>query len=422
MSSKVLVSDTDEDQREQIHEDLTIKLEDNKYARGAPPRYVYAYSLKDEHLSLPFAYAYRTLKLSRPKRDQFPQMNKKFEGTLREEQEVVRIEAIKHLEKTGSTVISCFCGFGKTIGAINIACTIKFKTLIIVHKIILMKQWEESINTFCPSAVVQKLTPGSVMKCADFYIINAINAVKRSSADYTSIGTVIVDETHLIMAETLSKSLEQVHPRYLIALSATPYRADGLNKLIELYFGLNKIVRKLNRPHTVYKVSTGFIPEFELSVTGKVNWNTILDSQAFNHERNEMIMDIITCHPDRTFLVLVKRVAQGLYLTEELKKRGETVSSLLGKTQTFDPESRILVGTNSKIGTGFDHPKLDALLLAADVESYFIQYLGRPMRTKLVVPLIFDLVDKNSILEKHYGTRRAEYLECGGTIKNYISK
>ena len=68
---------------------------------------------------------------------------------------------------------------------------------------------------------------------------------------------------------------------------------------------------------------------------------------------------------------------------EKLKKEGEDVTSLLGKQQTYNQDSRILVGTSSKAGVGFDHPKLDALLLASDIQSYFIQYLGSKSKYNL---------------------------------------
>jgi superfamily II DNA or RNA helicase len=418
MSCKIQVGDLDERSKQKIHTDLTIKLENNKYQKGAPPRYFYPYTLTDDHLTLPFAYAYKHLKRTRPSRSDFPKMTAKFEGTLRAEQAVTRGETIKILEKTGCAINSMYCGFGKTIGAINLACTIKFKTLIIVNRVLLIKQWAESIAVFAPTAVVQKLTPKVVMKEADFYIINVTNVAKRPG-EFEDIGMLIVDEGHQIMAEKLSRCMDFIHPRYSLCLTATPYRNDGLDILLELYFGLNKVVRELQREHTVYEVTTGFKPDFELAANGKVNWSTVLDSQAQSESRNEMILNILQKHKDRTFLVLVKRVFQGQYLVNELKKRGESVTSLLGKNQEYDKTARILVGTNSKVGTGFDHKKLDAMLLAGDVESYFIQYLGRPMRTQEVVPLIFDLVDNNPILTKHYATRRAAYLKHGGSIKPY---
>ena len=110
---------------------------------------------------------------------------------------------------------------------------------------------------------------------------------------------------------------------------------------------------------------------------------------------------------------------QGNYLVDKLKERGENVTSLIGTKQEFEESARILVGTSSKVGVGFDHPKLDTLLLAADLEEYFIQYLGRVFRRKDVEPVIFDLVDNNGILKKHFLTRRGIYLEHGGIVKNF---
>jgi superfamily II DNA or RNA helicase len=116
---------------------------------------------------------------------------------------------------------------------------------------------------------------------------------------------------------------------------------------------------------------------------------------------------------------LVKRGEQGKYIVDELVKQGENVTDLIGSNQDFDRDARILVGTCQKVGVGFDHAKLDALLLATDVEEYFVQYLGRVFRTKDTEPIIFDFVDNNSILFKHFNTRRKVYQEHGGTVKNF---
>lgn len=419
MSAKINIDELCNEVREKINTDLTIKLQDNKYAGRAPSRYIFPYEIVGDDIYLPFAYSYRELKFTRPSRDSFPNISVIFEGELREEQKVVKKEAIDILSKKGSVILSMFCGFGKTLTSINISCSIGFKTLVIVNKIVLMKQWEESINRFCPSATVQRLTTQSNKKDCDFYIMNAINICKMGKKFFDDIGTVIVDEGHLIMAETLSKSLQYVSPRYLIGLTATPYRPDGLDILLELYFGKFKIIRKLVKKHIAYIVNTNFTPTVELARNGKINWGVILDSQANDEKRNELILQIVQKFSKRNFLILVKRVIQGNYLVSRLKELGEYVSSLLGSQQEYDKNARIIIGTNSKIGTGFDHPSLDALLLAADVEEYYTQYLGRCMRRPDVEPIIFDLVDNNPILKKHFATRRATYLEHGGIVKNF---
>ena len=285
-----------------------------------------------------------------------------------------------------------------------------------------MKQWEESILKFCPTASIQKLTAKTKMKDCDFYIMNAINVEKMGKNFFKNIGNLIVDEAHLIMAETLVKSLKFICPRYLIGLSATPYRNDGLNLMLDFYFGTNKIIREMNREHIVYMVNTGFVPTVEMMENGRLNWGLVLQSQSEDEDRNNLIINIIKKFEDRCILVLTKRVEQGKLLMNKLKELDEDVTSLLGEQQDYNRESRILVGTTSKCGTGFDHPKLDTLILAADIDAYFIQVLGRIFRRKDTVPIVFDLVDNNGVLIKHFKNRKEVYNKIGGKIVSFNKK
>ena len=422
MSIQVSINELDDAQIKKINTDLAIKIDPPKYGYNIIQKYIYPFELIGDEAYLPFAYATLNMRLKRPSRDDFDGMIVPFNGELRKLQQVIKKEAISHLNKTGSVLISLYTGGGKTITSINIACSIKLKTLVVVNKIVLMKQWQNSITQFCPAAKVQILTPKTTLDVdVDFYIINAINIPKIGRV-FDMIGTLIVDEAHLIMAEMLSKCMRFIQPRYLIGLSATPYRPDGLNILLDLYFGTNVIKRSLNRKHTVYVVNTNFTPTVEKTLQGRVNWGVILDSQAKDEARNELIVSIITRFADRCFLVVVKRVFQGEYLTRRLQEEGQSVTSLLGNNQTFDKHARVLVGTCQKIGCGFDHDKITALLLAADVEEYFIQVLGRAFRKEDVEPIVFDLVDKNPILKKHFATRRQVFQEHGGILKTYTSE
>jgi len=235
----------------------------------------------------------------------------------------------------------------------------------------------------------------------------------------TGLNGPVVHNCHLIMAESLSKSLQCIFPRYLIGLSATPYRMDGLDGLLELYFGKNRIIRLLRRKHIVYKVKTGITIKMALTEDGKINWGSILDEQCNNIERNEIIISICKKFNDRNILILTKRVEQGKYLYNRLVEDKENVASLLGSQQEFDRECRILVATTSKASTGFDFSKLDCLIISSDLESYFVQALGRVLRRPDVEPIVFDLIDENKILEKHFNSRKEVYDEIGGTIRDY---
>ena len=398
---------------------LSFEKKQSQYVY-TPPETITAYDVEEEYLYVPFQYALQNIKnTQKPTRKSFPKAAMKFTGKLRPLQVEVKKEALKLLNKQGSCILALYTGGGKTFTSIYLACKIKLKTLIIINRLVLIKQWKETIEKATPLSEVQVVyAKTKINKDADFYIINAINVSKKGKDFFRDVGCVIVDEVHLLATKVLSKCFFYVYPRYLIGLSATPTRPDGMDLLLHAFFGDKIIYRKLHREHYVYKIKTDLKPEYKLAKNGKIDWNSVLNWQATNEERNEIILKIIKKFKDRNFLVLCKRVAHVKYLVEKLEESDEDVTSLVGSKKFFNTESRILIGTVQKCGVGFDHPKLNTLIIASDLLEYYIQYLGRVFRTEEVIPIIFDIVDDHGVLKKHYYTRRKVYKEHGGIIKN----
>jgi hypothetical protein len=419
MSRKILIENLSDEQREKISGDLKVEVEASKYAFSSNPTYIFPLCVEDDYVYVPFAYGCG--KYERPSRESFPPCSPKFEGELRPGQAQLASESLRILNRVGSVIIAAYTGFGKSCTAVWLITRTRLKALVVCHRVVLINQWESSFKKFCPSSRVQILESSTkeLDPSADFYIMNALNVPKKSRSFFSSVGVVVVDEAHLIMAEGLSQCMLSLVPRYVIGLSATPYRFDGLNVLLDLYFGVERVERKLWHPHTVWKVETDFVPSVEVGRNGKVNWNVVINSQASDVGRNELIVRLVKFFPSRVFLILCKRVDQSKYLFRRLREEGESVTSLIGSEQFFDESCRVLVGTSSKAGVGFDHPRLDSLILAGDIEQYFIQYLGRIFRRVDVAPMIFDIVDKNPILLKHYRTRESVYVEHGGSVKSF---
>ena len=427
MSISVRIDSIPYEKREKMSTELQIKMDAGKYSSFGKSQFFDAYSIEEENIAIPFAYAIGVLGLPKPKTDSYTKFKTCFTGILRDTQVIVKNEAIKNLNTHCATIISCFPGFGKTLTSIYISSRIGLRTIVIINKIPLLDQWVEAIGSLCPDAKVGVATPKNGFPDSDFVIINAINVSKFPKTAFEKYGTLIIDECHLIMSKVLSQCMFRIHPKYVIGLSATPYRPDGFNKLLDLFFTEFKIIRKLWCPHTVYKINTGFIPTMELNASGKVDWGKLLESQCINDDRNNMIVDIIIKHPERKFIVISKRTEQSKYIHERLTELGEKSTILVGSGSAYDKSARILVGNVQKVGVGFNHPDRNALILASDVEEYFIQYLGRTMRIderdpNFIKPIVFDLLDNNGILKKHFATRRATYLEVGGEIKEYNIK
>lgn len=438
MSIRVIESEINEETRQNIARDLVFIPEEGgprraKYSAAPKADPIYPYCFENDYIYLPFSYATKKLGFSRPPRDSFPTINVKFTAELRPLQKKVKKEVVSYLNKTGSCILSLYTGGGKTALGIHLATIIKFKTIILATRLLILQQWKESILKFCPTAKIQMVTAKKALDYSnDFFIMNALNVSKKDRSEYSKLGLVIVDELHMIGTEKLSSSLLYIQPRYALGLSATPKRPDGMDSLLRSYFGNNQVHRALHRKHIFYKVQTGFQLEVSHNVQGNLDWNSVLNSQAALVERNDLICSIVELCPDRCFLILCKRISHATELEKKIKEKGISVTSLVGVKKQFDTSSRVLVATVQKAGVGFDHPKLNTLIVAADLKEYFLQYLGRVFRVENTVPIIFDLVDELSTLKNHYFSRRKVYLEHGGeegilsedfpSLRNYSSK
>lgn len=370
---------------------------------------------------LPFDWTLKNIpNINRPPREQFTPINIKFNAPLREGQKQVKEEAISALNKRGSVLLALFPGFGKTSMSVYLASKIGLKTLVICHRIILLNQWEQAIKRFIDNAKVCLVKPGMSNKKlketeeSQFLLVNAQNVKSLGEDFFKNIGLVIVDEIHLILCESLSECLGYLSPRYLIGLSATPYRADGMDKLLDFYFGQEKIVRELYHPHKVYKIDTHI--EYE---EDSKDWNALISAQSSHEKRNKFIVDIILHFKYRNFLVLCKRIDQSKTIFNYLQEEKENVSLIAEDNNEFDKNSRIIVATTGKAGVGFSVDSIDSLILASDIQAYFEQYMCRCIRREDVSPIIFDLVDNDKALKRHFSERKKVYIKAGGVIYNF---
>ena len=383
------------------------------------------YRIMNNLVFIPMSYGIKKYNF-KPMKHNTSSINYEFIGTLRPEQKIVRNEAIDILNKQNSVVISTHVGFGKSILATYFMSKIQMKTLIIVNRLVLINQWVEVLHKFIKDPKISIMKPNQIIDWDnDFFIVNAINIAKFGYMP--EIGLVVVDELHLIVSKVLSNCFQYLTPNYLIGLSATPYRPDGLDVLINLYFGEERIDRQLFKKHHVYVINTNFTPIINKNNNNSIDWNDILNQQSQNEERNDLIINCIL-KENYNFLVLCKRVEHIKYIGNKLRELDESkninIQCLYNESQpntnVDETQKQVIIGTIQKIGTGFDFPCLNALIIAADIEEYFIQYLGRIFRKQHeCIPVVFDFVDNNSILQKHFKTRKKTYQKHGGTISIY---
>jgi len=340
-------------------------------------------------------------------------------------------EALKNLEERGSTFLNCYTGLGKTALAIYLSIKLGLKTVILCHFNVIKKQWPEEFEKFTSDVRVQ-IVSGKNTKLhedADTYIIGVKKASMMSEEDFYDIGTVIIDEAHLMSVMLFTDVLFKFRPRYLIGLSATPDNCVGGYQFLRLYFGheLQFITRLEHKDFTVYKYQTTFTPEVSYTMyKGKLvpDWNKIINSIESNEQRWSLIADIVVSNPKEKIIVLCNRkcLSQGVY--NLLLKKGEDVELLIDKTQKWDTTARVLVAGIKKGGTGLNDPKLTMAIIASDTQDVR-QYEGRIRCTNNIV---YHLVDNYRTFDKHWNECRIWYEQKGADIKvignteNFIGK
>ena len=346
-----------------------------------------------------------------------------FQGELLPRQKEIKEETLDILNRTKSVILCLHTGFGKTIYALYLAAKIRLKTIILCHRKIIMDQWVSAVQKYIPNASVGIWSPKlKSSELPDILIANVLNIKKWPRSTYASYGLLIADEVHTMCTEQFSIGFLYLTPRYLIGLSATPFRSDGMDRLIELFVGPEIVYRPMKKTFNVYQLRTQFEPQvsrLDSSPDGSIVWNSVLESQALDPERNRLICDLIRIFSNRVILVLVKRIDHAKILYQILHAVGEDVDMFLGSDKTVNYQCRVLIATYSKGGVGFDHPRLDMLITAADVEENFMQYLGRVFRRDDTTPIYLDLIDKLPTLSKHASTRKKICLEVGGLVYNF---
>jgi len=406
---------------ENIRQELNVKpLENPNFSSGDNTSFP-VYRLSKNKVYLPRHYGTQTYNL--PKNNTInpgESINLNFNGTLRDIQEQTIEATLKAFEEHGGGLISLDTGLGKTVVALKLISLMKVKTLIIVHAEFLLEQWKARIQQYLPDARIGIIRQD---RCenedVDISIGMIQTIIKRDYPKdfFKSYGMLQIDETHHVGSKTFSSIFYKVQTKYMVGLSATPSRKDGLSKVIYWFLGpqIITIKRETNKPSIKFIQNDIGGYEEKFNKLGKVNSPTMITDLTKQNGRNELIINVIKEYLrfNRKILVLSDRRDHCDYLLIQLQNEGISSGVYLGGMKTKNREETVtcsvILGTYQASGEGFDVPELDTLILAtpkSDVE----QAVGRILRQKNKnEPVVIDIVDSFSIFKGQYYKRRKFY-------------
>lgn len=361
--------------------------------------------------------------------------NAVFTGNLRAEQE----EAVSALLRYDTGVLCAPTAFGKTVTAAAVIARRKVNTLILVHRTELLKQWQERLAVFLQVGDSIGIIGGGKHKpCGniDIAVVQSISRHGEVEPLVRNYGQIIVDECHHIGAVSFSAILKETNARYLLGLTATPIRRDGLHPIIFMYCGAirHTAARPKESLHNLEVLTRSRFTSGHLPSDARIQ--DIFREIALDHDRTVAIAEEAmkafgqgrkvlelterTDHLDDIASVMNSLKLSPFVLHSRLSKKKRTM--LISGLNALPPDSlRILLSTGRLIGEGFDHPPLDTLILAMPVswKGTLQQYAGRLHRehTGKSDVRIIDFVDTAyPVLLRMWDKRQRGYKAMGYRI------
>ena len=345
------------------------------------------------------------------------------------------------LEKGANGLICVPCGYGKTFMALHIAVQMKKRFLIIVDKEFLMNQWKAEIENFIEGARVGILQANKIQMDAEKYdvticMIQTICRREFPEGFFDQYGLTIFDECHHLGASYFSKALLKIQTKYMLGLSATPDREDGLTCVFEYYLGeaVYKNTQRAPDKEAVVK-AVWFDSEDPVYKDVPVNWRgepvtaKLLNQVAEFELRNQKIMEVIESYakdPNRFILILSDRISQLDWFTASLGKTSYIHGYYIGgmKQAILDDNAakcQILLATYQMASEAFSVKKLNTVVLATPRKNVQ-QSTGRIFRERIeerkVAPHIIDIIDSHECHKRRWFVRQRFYKECEYTIQH----
>lgn len=242
-------------------------------------------------------------------------------------------------------------------------------------------------------------------------------AVQRDSLD-GRFGLVVVDEAHHAPSRVFSETLEAINPRFLVGLTATPWRGD--NRRLEDLFGEPAFTMDI-----VDGMQRGFLARVDYRMlTDGIDWNEVaalsreghtlrnLNQRLIMPERDVAVVEKIGKHfsalDSPRALVFCRSIEHANRLQPLLAAEGIRAAQLhsgLSREQKFLNLSSFRAGlidcllSVEMLNEGIDVPEVNLVVFVRVTHSrrIFIQQLGRGLRVRpgktevLVLDFVADL-------------------------------
>lgn len=321
-----------------------------------------------------------------------------FVGTLRPDQQA---EA-KAMLKNDTGVLCAPTAFGKTVTAAAMIASRGVNTLVLVHRIELLRQWKERLQSLLSVGpdVVGTVGGGKAKPTGRIDVAVMQSLVGRGqrqgevSALVENYGHVIVDECHHLSAFSFEAILKRAKAKYVLGLTAIPVRRDGQQPIIFMQCGpiRHTAAKPEGAPQTLEVtprfLSTAIVVHSDAGIQEVFRTLAVADAgtarivgeivDAYLQGRKVLVLTEPTEH-----LAAIGAALSGLVqnlVTLQGRSSKKQRAAVLATLEALAPDApRVLLPTGKLVGEGSDPPPLDTLILAMPIswKGTLQQYAGR---------------------------------------------
>lgn len=360
-------------------------------------------------------------------------------------------EGCRLIAKGLSFIAKAPTGFGKTVVTMPLIAKAQTTTLIVVHKEDIEDQWRDSLKRFL------KLRDSDIglikgdkcnykgKKVVIAYVQSICKKDRYPKEVYRYFGLIVFDEVHKLGAEEFSQAAWRFSAYQVLGLSATPYRKDGRDVLLNAHIGDLlidikdiQLVPQIITAHTRYQIP--MVPWWNKEkqrqemilmphAAGKISG--LIKHMRQDPARNAIICQFVKkCFDHGRYTIIFSESKEHLKILEDLlvtygiarTEIGYYVGGMSKKQRDETKKKKVCLATYAMTESATDNPIWSVGVMAtprADVN----QIIGRVLRRHpskccalkreegKKIPIVLDLIDDNSKILLGYFSSRKKYYD-----------
>lgn len=313
------------------------------------------------------------------------------------------LEVLRKLGKDKALIVSA-TGTGKTyLSAFDVSKCKPKRLLFLVHRRNIAEKSMLSYKDILGDEISMGLYSGNVRNTNANYIFSTVQTFSRDEHlkafspghfDY-----IVIDETHRASANSYQKILAHFSPKFLLGMTATPERTDGLDVFALFDYNIASEVRLHDALSHEMLVPFHYYGISDIQVDGSyLDENTSINDLNSQDRVEHIINNTKLFGTDEGIvrgLVFCSRQEECIFLSDEFNQRGFNTVALTGSSSE-DERSRAIdlletddlnikldyIFTVDIFNEGVDIPKVNQIVMLRPTQSaiVFVQQLGRGLR------------------------------------------